>query len=103
MSLEFNDGLAIPIKVQTASYTALLTDHYIVGDATTGAITITLPASSISFANSVTQRLSTNKKDSSVNAVTIAAAGTDTIQGSATVNLSTEYSERTLCTDGSGT
>ncbi len=102
-SFEINGSLAVLIVTQTANYTALVTDHYILGDATAAAITITLPASSASFANSVTQRLSIKKKDSSINAVTIAAAGADTIQGAATVALSTQYSERTLYTDGTGT
>ena len=102
-TLEVNGGLAVPVNTQTANYTILLTDHYVLGDATAGAITLTLPASSSSFANNVSQRLSIKKKDASVNTVTIAAAGADTIQGTATVVLAAQYSERTLYTDGTGT
>lgn len=68
---------------------------YILCNCTSGAITINLPAAT------GRKRFHIKKIDSSVNAVTINRAGSDTIQGSASVSLATQYNSRTLYSDGS--
>src|SRR6185437_682206 len=72
---------------KTANYTALTTDQVILADATAGNIVITLPAASSEGA----RELFVKKIDSSANTVRIAAAGTDTIDGAASVTLSLQY------------
>lgn len=68
---------------------------YILCNCTSGAITINLPAAS------TRKRFHIKKIDSSVNAVTINRAGADTIEGSASASLSTQYASITLYSDGS--
>jgi hypothetical protein len=81
----------------TAAYTVAATDEIILANAATAAFTVTLPASS-----AAKQIVRIKKTDSSANAVTIAAAGTDTIDGSATKVLSAQYSMLTVISDGAG-
>lgn len=83
----------------SANYTALGTDFVVLDSASGAANTVTLPA-----ANAQKGRyLTIIKTDSSVNAVTVAAAGADTIQGSASKGLGSQYSKITLVSDGSAT
>jgi len=78
----------------TASVTAA--DRQIVlGDASGGALTVTLPA--VFDAQLVTVK----KIDSSSNAVTIATPGTETIDGQGSIDLVTQFSARELTSDGS--
>jgi len=86
-----------PFAKKTAAYTLTAADNLIAADATTAAFAVTLPAS-----NSLTAgRSYTLKKiDSSANAVTLTAAGTDKIDGAATYALATQYKYVTVTTDG---
>lgn len=70
-------GTVAAIVNKTANYTITTADRTITGDATGGVFTVTLPG-----ASSCTGQIFTVKKtDSSANKVTVAAAGTDTIEG----------------------
>lgn len=67
---------------RTADYTALVTDDYVPVNATSGNITISLPA-----AASATNPINVIRVDSSVNVVTIDPGGAETIMGGATTTL----------------
>lgn len=83
------------IKSTTSSITASNKD-YIVANASSGAITITMPKASQSKGSIV----SITKADSSANNVTIARQGTDLISGSTSATLSSIGSYITLICDG---
>lgn len=91
----------IPISTKTSSYTVLLTDGFIKVNATSGNITITLPSASSASGKA----LYIKRIDGSVNSVTVAAAGSDLIDGTSTFNppygLSTQYMSVSLVSDGS--
>ena len=72
------------------------TDVYLV-DATSGCITITLAPTACALA----RRIDIKKIDSSVNTVTIDGNLAETIDGSLTKVLSTQYDSYTIITDGS--
>ena len=83
----------------TASTTLTMTSpHYIWVDASAGAVTVTLPASS---GNPIRTYL-VKKIDSTANAVTIAAAGTDTIEGAASISLASQWTFRVLTNTQAG-
>ena len=87
----------LEVVSKTSAYTASVTDDVILGDATSGAFSVTLPT-----AVGVRGRRYTIKKtDSSGNAVTIDGAGSETIDGAATVALGTQYAFRTIVSNGS--
>jgi len=91
-----NQGSAsLKVSAKSSSYPMTAADFGILGNATGGAITITLPP-----ASNTGLMVFVLKTDSSGNNVNITAAGSDTIQGSATVNLTTQYQKRLLIADG---
>lgn len=81
-------GINTALSTITAvTYTATSTDHTLLCDATSNAITITLPASS-----GATGRIYNIKKiDASVNAVTVDGNASETIDGATTQVLSTQW------------
>ncbi len=84
-----------PIRTITdATYTIVNTDSLVLVDATSAAATITLP-------KTVKERVLTVKKIDNVNTVTIDTTGSETIDGSATKVLSTQYDSLTMACDGS--
>lgn len=85
----------VGLTTKTAAYTLTTGDFFILGDATTAAFTLTLPS-----ASNKGMIVSLKKVDATANTVTLAAAGTDTIQGAATVALTAQFSSRTLFADG---
>lgn len=81
---------------KTASYTIGASDSVIAGNATGGAFTVTLPT-----AVGIAGRQYTIKKiDSSGNAVTVDGAGSETIDGAATVALTTQWARTTIVSNG---
>ncbi|RLC88227.1 MAG: hypothetical protein DRJ03_03520 [Chloroflexi bacterium] len=80
----------------TAAYTATDLDSAIIVDATSGAVTVTLPD-----AATVDQKILTIKKIDNSNNVTVDGNGSQTIDGSATQVLSTQYEALTIQSDGS--
>jgi len=91
-------GLFPAIVTKTGDYTALVTDHTIIVDASGGAVTITLPTAAASFETSNGLILNIKSKDSA-NVVTIDGAGSETIDGSTTMTLATHESI-TIQSDG---
>lgn len=79
-----------------STYTALETDTLISADATGGAITVALT----SAATYKGKKYTIKKSDGSGNAITIDPAGAETIDGSATVSLSSQYDAITIQSDG---
>lgn len=87
-------GVAVAAK--TTTYTITSSDGLVTGDATSAAFTMTLPAASSNSGKVFRLK----KIDSSVNAVTIARAGSDTIDGATSFLLSTQWEEVELVSDG---
>lgn len=85
------------IASKTTTYTLALTDHIINGSASGGAWTLTLPT----VASASGYEFTIIKGDSSANAITIDGNGSETIQGSLTRKLSTQYESLTIYSNGS--
>jgi hypothetical protein len=82
---------------KTANYTALTTDYFIACDASGGSFTITLLAAS----GNTGMRLLIKKTDSSGNTVTIDGNASETIDGSTTQVINTQYECYELICSGS--
>lgn len=89
-------GGPVAISIKTGNYTALLTDNVLLGDATGGAIILTLP----SAASAIGQVFFFKKIDSSGNVVTVKGNGTELIDGSNTVLITSQYVAITVVSDG---
>jgi len=88
-------GIAFEISTKTANYTLTITDSIILGDATSGAIIITLPVASIQKG-----RIYHIKKiDNSINTVTVKGNGSETIDGANTQVISAQYLAFTVMSD----
>lgn len=86
-----------PISTKSSNYTMTTADGTVLVDATSGDITITLPA-----AASATESIFTiKKKDVTFHTVTVAAAGSELIDGAAIYILSTQYEAIKIQSDGS--
>jgi hypothetical protein len=85
------------IATKTANYTLLTTDGIILGDATGGSFTLTLPA--VSGNSGLIYRI--KKIDTSANTVTIDANAAEQIDGALTAVLSIPYSSVDLACNGS--
>lgn len=90
------DGYLFPVTTITTSYSVSLNDSIILANATSGAITVTLPLA----LESEQKRLTIKKTDSSGNAVTIDGNGTETIDGALTKSLATQYKAYELVAQG---
>ena len=94
--LQVNGSLALKQTAVTASFTYDVTGYLVSADATLGAITATLPT-----AVGITGRVYGIKKiDSSVNAVTIDGAGTETIDGALTWSTATQWAGVFIMSNG---
>lgn len=84
-----NSGGALPLATRTITTTGAptATDYLILCDATSGAITVNLPA----VASSAGRVLVVKKTDASINSVTLDGNGAETIDGAATKILATQY------------
>ncbi len=90
------NGFEANIVAKTTTYTITAADHTVLCDASGGAFTVTLPA--VSGVTGLI--LNIKKTDSSGNAVTIDAAGSETIDSALTVVISTQYESVTIQCDG---
>ena len=93
-------GATGEVDEKTAAYTVTTGDatKTIAVDATSGALTVTLPTAATATDGF---EVTIKKTDSSVNAVTIDGNGAETIDGAATLLLTTQYRSATLRCDGS--
>jgi hypothetical protein len=89
-------GQRVQVAAKTANYTATIADNVITVDATAGNVSITLPAASSAFSGSLGSMFRFKRLDGSVNTITIATAGADTIDGAASVTLVTQYSSKDI-------
>lgn len=89
-------GFSCNLVTKTAAYTATANYCVILADATSGAVTITLPTA----VGRKGQEYSIKKIDSSANAVTVATTSSQTIDGSTTKSLATQYSKTSVVSDG---
>lgn len=86
----------VKLANKTAAYTVESLVYYVRADATSAGFTVTLPAAS----SHAGRQILVCKIDSSGNAVTVAAAGSDTIQGSATISLAAQWNKALLISNG---
>lgn len=86
-----------PPKSITANHTADIAEKVINANATSGAITVSLP-SAVGIAG---KTYVVRKSDASVNAVTVDPNGSQTVNGSSTHVLSSQYDTVTIVSDGS--
>jgi hypothetical protein len=92
-----NGAKDLTVAAKTAAYTMTASDEFVHVDATSGAVTISLPT-----AVGITGRRYTVKKvDSSSNKVTIDASSTETIDGALTKDLSSRYQTIDIVSNGS--
>lgn len=87
----------VPTVTKTASYTATTDDHTIRCDTTSGNITISLPAAAGNAG-----RIFVIKKVAAANTVTIDPSGAETIDGSSTATLTSNYEHTTIQCTGTG-
>lgn len=90
-----NGQVASPVRAVTASTTARPIDRALKVDATSGAVTISLPSAAPNPAV-----FTVIKTDASANAVTVDPAGSETVDGAATVSLPGQWDKVTVRSDG---
>jgi lysophospholipase L1-like esterase len=88
-------GIREAIATRTANYSATLGDSVILCNASSGAVTITLPTA----VGIPGRSFQVKKTDSSANACSIATTGGQTIDGVGTVSLTSQYSSRKMASD----
>jgi hypothetical protein len=92
------DGqLSYPAVATTGTYTVSTFDESVQADASSGGFTVTLPT-----AAGRCRRLLVTKTDASGNAVTVAAAGSETVNGSASTSLAAQWDSVELLPLASG-
>jgi len=95
-SLHVAGPIATAIASKSTTYTVTATDSIVTASASGGAFTVTLPT-----AVGITGRQYTIKKtDNSANAVTVGTTSAQTIDGSTTSSLSSQYQYVTVVSDG---
>lgn len=96
VSLVVPGGVLRAITSVSSTYTALYTDEVVLADATGGAFTVTLPTA-VGHGGKV---FTVKRMNSGANAVTIGTTSSQTIDGATTASLSSQYSARTVVSDG---
>lgn len=95
--LNLHGGVShIPTTI-TSSYTVALSDHAIFADASSGSLTVTVPAASASTGS----EFHVKKIDSTGNIVTLEMTGTDTLDDVSSVNISDQYESYLMKSNGS--
>lgn len=84
-------------RTVTATTTLTVSDDLLLADATSGAITVNLPA----VASLPGREFTVKKIDSSANAVTLDGNASETIDGSTTAALASQYDSVRISNDGS--
>jgi hypothetical protein len=82
--------------VQTSAYTVDADVSWVWADATAGAFSVTLPAAGEWYG----REIGVAKTDASANAVTVSRAGSDTVNGDASVSLGGRYYNVLVKSDG---
>jgi hypothetical protein len=89
-------GVIAGLSTKTANYTLVATDYTVLGNATTASFSLTLPTS----VGATGQVYIIKKVDSTANTVTITTTSSQTIDGSASKVLSSQYDGFQLQSDG---
>lgn len=84
------------VTSQTSSYTVSESIFWVRVDATSGAVTVTLPVS----ANRRGRQIGVIKTDASGNAVTVSRSSSDVINGATSQSLASQYSRLVVIADG---
>jgi hypothetical protein len=100
-TLAVNGSFSVKSRQVSSTTTLSLSDYVVLANASSAAFTITLPAVSSTAGACNGMMLFIKKMDSSSNAVTIAASGTDTIEGNASVVLKKRYDSLQLVSNNS--
>jgi hypothetical protein len=100
-TLAINGSLSMKSRQVKSATTLSLSDYTVLANASTAAFTITLPAVSSTAGACNGMVLFIKKIDSSTNAVTVSASGTDTIEGNASIKLSKQYDSLQLVSNNS--
>jgi hypothetical protein len=95
-TLHINGSLSLPITTKSANYTVSASDYIILGNASSGSITFTLPTA-VGIAGRIYEFV---KIDSSSNTITIDGAGSETINGALTKVLSTQWQRCRIVSNG---
>lgn len=95
--LQVNGGLSAKTTIATSNYTMSALDFGVLANASSAALKVTLPPASTALGMMVLVK----KIDSSTNAVTIAASGTNKVDGKASQSLAKQYDSYELISDGS--
>jgi hypothetical protein len=90
-------GNPVTVSTKTSNYTLMLTDFVILGDCTSSAFTLMLPTAS----SGIGRIFFMKKIDSTTNVLTVQGNGSDTIDGSNTFPLSSQYQSITVVSSGS--
>jgi len=94
--VSFNGGVQMGgLQSKSADYAMVTTDCVVNATGGAGGITITLPV-----ATNTDQIVIIRKVDAGVGAVTVARAGTDTIEGATSISLAAQYGKCVLQSDG---
>jgi hypothetical protein len=92
-----NTDAAVPTASKTSNYTVTATDAVIFADATSGSVTITLPAAA-SFAG---YRFYIKRIDNATNTCTVSRSGGDTIDGQTSFTIDQQYTAVMVVSNGS--
>lgn len=93
-------GKARRVRTVTEAYTATLDDDVVLGDATGGAFSITLPAAAAAYDAATGTSKELTFVCLTANDVTIDGEGAETINGAATLALAAQYQRVTLVSNG---
>jgi hypothetical protein len=96
-TLQVNGGVSLGTRIESSNYTMGSSDFAVLVNAASKALTVILPSSS-----NTGQVVHIKKIDSSKHDVTIARAGTDTIEGSTSKVLAAQYNSLMLIAGGNG-
>lgn len=94
--LTVGGAVATPVTTKTASYTLVSSDSVVICNATGGAFTVTLPTA----AGIAGRQYFVKRVNGGINAVTVAAATGETIDGANSTSLLTQYAVVSLVSDG---
>jgi hypothetical protein len=95
-SLQVGGSFATALVVKTAAYGITASDCVLLGDATSGAITLTLPTA-VGIAG---RQYTVKRANGGSNAVTLATSGSQNIDGAGSIVLATQYERVTVISDG---
>lgn len=94
--IQNNGGLFLRISNVSSSLSLPLTSYCILVNATSGNITITLPAASSAEGAGIGIQYLIKRMDNSGNTITIQRAGSDTIDGGTSFSLTTQYESKQI-------